>query len=112
MNYAYLFSMTLPNGNVFEREMMFKTYAIPNEWIVDGINSSSFDDFQRLVLDPSIDMGWTGAAESNTDASRYGKSIRRKTTLDEWSNDIYQDSNNSTDDFIRKATPSLMEGNN
>ncbi len=108
MNYAYMFSYTYPNGTLFERLMTFNSYVVPNDWIIDGVNSSVKDNFQWLVIDPSIDMGWTSASESNLDETRYGKSVRRKSTINIWGVPVYQDTNNSTNDFIERATPSLM----
>ncbi len=107
-NYAYMFSYTYPDGSLLERLMTFTSYAIPNEWVVDGVNSAVKDNFQWLVMDPSIDMGWTTASDSNSDATRYSKSVRRKSTLNSWGEPIYQDTNNSSVDFDHKTTPSLL----
>ncbi|WP_281232691.1 DUF4876 domain-containing protein [Flavobacterium gelatinilyticum] len=84
-------------------------YSIPNAWIIDAVNLSVESEFQWIVTAPSLDMGWTYCGKVDSDATRYGKSVRRK-TLSTASNGkkILKDTNNSTVDFSPEAKPSLM----
>ncbi|CAI2768224.1 DUF4876 domain-containing protein [Flavobacterium collinsii] len=84
-------------------------YSIPNTWIVDAVNLSVESEFQWIVTAPSLDKGWTYCGKVDSDATRYGKSVRRKalsTTSN--GNKILKDTNNSTLDFSPEAKPSLM----
>ena len=57
-----------------------------------------------LVTAPSLDLGWTYCGSVDQDASRYGKSVRRKvasTTADGIV--LLQDTNNSAADFEAEA---------
>lgn len=84
-------------------------YSIPNSWIIDAVNLSVESEFQWIVTAPSLDMGWTYCGKVDSDATRYGKSVRRK-TLSTTSNGkkILKDTNNSTLDFSPEVKPSLM----
>lgn len=53
-------------------------YKIPNSWILDAVNCSIKSEFVWLVTSPSLDLGWTYCGTVDKDASRYGKSVRRK----------------------------------
>lgn len=85
-------------------------YKIPNTWIIDAVNLSVESEFKWIVTAPSLDMGWTYCGKVDSDATRYGKSVRRK-TLSTASNGkkILKDTNNSTVDFTPEAKPSLMK---
>ncbi|MFW0735683.1 DUF4876 domain-containing protein [Flavobacterium sp. T12S277] len=84
-------------------------YSIPNTWIVDAVNLSVESEFQWIVTAPSLDKGWTYCGKVDSDATRYGKSVRRK-ALSTTSNGkkILKDTNNSTLDFSPEVKPSLM----
>ncbi|GJH40699.1 DUF4876 domain-containing protein [Capnocytophaga sp. HP1101] len=74
-------------------------YKIPNEWIIDAVNSSVKSTFQWIITDPSIDAGYTYIATVASDKTRYGKSVRRKVLSENNGKTIFKDTNNSTDDF-------------
>lgn len=86
-------------------------YEIPNTWIVDGMNNAVPDKLLQMLTSPSIDAGWTGVGTYWNDAERLGKSVRRK-VLGKMENgkNMYKDTNNSTEDFIKNAEPSLKNG--
>ncbi len=86
-------------------------YEIPNTWIVDGMNNAVPDKLLQMLTSPSIDAGWTGVGTFWNDAERLGKSVRRK-VLGKMENgkNMYKDTNNSTEDFIKNAEPSLKNG--
>ncbi len=84
-------------------------YKISNDYIIDAVNLSVEESYEWLVTAPQLDMGWSYAGRTNSDATRYGKSVLRKilsTTAD--GKVIYQDTNNSTKDFIPEAKPTLF----
>ncbi|MDD2436008.1 MAG: DUF4876 domain-containing protein [Massilibacteroides sp.] len=74
-------------------------YKIPNEWIEDAVNLSVESEFQWIVTDPSLDMGWTYSGTIDKDPERYGKSVQRKVagTID--GREVLMDTNNSKLDF-------------
>lgn len=103
---AYEYSYDRGSGSV----RTVSAYQIPNEWIVDAVNLSVESEFQWIVTDPSLDMGWTYCGTISGDDNRYGKSVRRKVaSTTEDGRKILQDTNNSTDDFQPEAPLSLAE---
>ncbi|WP_316746886.1 DUF4876 domain-containing protein [Pedobacter gandavensis] len=104
--YDYSYSL-LVNGVVYPMDQ--EEYKIPNSWIIDAVNLSVQSEFQWIVTDPSLDMGWTFCGKIASDKTRYGKSVRRKvlSTTPE-GRVILKDTNNSSLDFDAEAKPSLM----
>lgn len=86
-------------------------YAIPNSWIIDAENNSVPTKFIHTLTSASIDSGWTSVGATDSDANRYGKSVRRKIS-GQMSNgrNMYTDTNNSSNDFTKDAVPSLKDG--
>ena len=85
-------------------------YKIPNSYIIDAVNLSVAAKFEWILTSPQLDMGWTYCGKVDSDATRYGKSVIRKVlTTNPDGRVIYQDTNNSTVDFIAEATPSLQK---
>lgn len=86
-------------------------YKIPNAWIIDGVNSAVDATWEHNPLPSSIDSGFTGCGTTDSDVNRFGKSIRRKAigTMENGKT-LYKDTNNSTSDFTKYATPSLGNG--
>lgn len=76
-----------------------KSYMIPNEWIVDGVNLAPSETFQWLTMSDKLDAGYTYVAPTGSDVTRFGKSVRRKTKAILNGRRLLQDTNNSTDDF-------------
>ena len=104
LNNKYTATYTFTFGD-FSREMTTETYKVPNAWIVDAVGCAPRDEFQWLVIDPSLDAGWTWCAENNSDKNRYNTAVVRKTG----SNGKLQDTNNSTQDFTPHTTPSMLQ---
>lgn len=104
LNNKYTATYTFTFGD-FSREMTTETYKVPNAWIVDAVGCSPRDEFQWLVIDPSLDAGWTWCAENNSDKTRFDKAVVRKTGID----GKLLDTNSSTNDFTACAKPSLMQ---
>lgn len=82
-----------------------KAYKVPNEWMLDAVNLSVLEGGFSLSFDSSLDAGFTYCSEKKNDDTKYGKSVRRH-RLDSGK---LADTNNSTNDFTPRATPSLME---
>lgn len=104
--YEYEYDMILPQG-VFPMEG--KGYKIPNEWIVDAVNLSVESKYVWNLVVPELDEGWTNCGKIDHDKKRYNKScIRKVQTVLRDGRTILQDTNNSTEDFIPEARPSMM----
>jgi len=79
------------------------SYLVPNAWVVDGINCGVEEEYGNPAFNASIDAGYTGCGKVDKDPDRFGKSAIRKSE-----NGKLVDTNNSTNDFTRDATPSLQ----
>lgn len=85
-------------------------YKIPNSYIIDAVNLSVESSFEWILTAPQLDMGWTYCGKVDADATRFGKSVLRKVlTTNPDGRIIYQDTNNSSVDFIPESKPSLMK---
>ena len=89
--------------------MQRQALKIPNNWIVDAVNLSTKKGFEWIVTAPSLDAGYTYVANDEKDASRYGKSVRRKVLSQNNGKTVFKDTNNSTDDFEILNTPTLKK---
>ena len=89
--------------------MQRQALKIPNNWIVDAVNLSTQSGFEWIVTAPSLDAGYTYVANDEKDASRYGKSVRRKVLSENNGKPIFKDTNNSTEDFEILTTPTLKK---
>ncbi len=86
-------------------------YKIPNTWIIDGVNCAVDATWEHNALASSVDSGFTGCGTTDQDVERFGKSVRRNViSTMENGKPLYKDTNNSTVDFIKYATPSLQNG--
>ena len=54
--YTYSYVMVLPAGT-FPMEQT--AYKVPNEWIIDAVNTSVQSEYVWNVTAPSLDRGWT-----------------------------------------------------
>ena len=96
--------------NVIGESQDKNAYQVTNAWIIDAVNISNKAQYAWNVVDASLDTGFTYCGEVASDKNRYNKSVRRKvlsTTPD--GRKILKDTNNSTEDFEAKATPSLKQ---
>ena len=80
------------------------SYLIPNAWVVDGINCGVEEDYGNPAFNATIDAGYAGCGTVDKDPNRFGKSTIRKSA-----DGKLVDTNNSTNDFTRDATPSLKK---
>lgn len=74
-------------------------YKIPNEWIMDAVNVSNENKFKMIATSEELDKGYTGGLKNN-DPGRFGTCVRRKVLSDK----KLQDTNNSSEDFLRGQT--------
>lgn len=106
-DYEYLYTYDFVFKGV-TYPMSGDSYKVPNEWVIDAVNLSVQSVYQWLVMDSSLDMGWTHCGSVDKDPTRYGKSVRRKVaSTTSAGRNILKDTNNSTEDFNADATPSL-----
>ncbi|WP_277064506.1 DUF4876 domain-containing protein [Prevotella aurantiaca] len=83
--------------------MTTNAYFIPNAWIIDAVNLSYKDnDHQWRVMSILLDKGYTYCSDNKNDKSGIGTAVVRK-----MANGKYADTNNSTEDFTPKATPTV-----
>lgn len=84
-------------------------YKIPNEWVVDAVEFRGYRyEFAWPVFDPSLDISYTYCGDLNAGSIEFGTAVRRKvasTTAE--GRTIYQDTNNSAEDFERNVVPSM-----
>lgn len=106
-NRKYDFSYINSAGNVTKRSV----YSIPNSWIIDGVNNSVPTKFVHTLTSPSIDAGWTSSGTIDSDPNRFGKSVRRKIIGKMGAGkNLYMDTNNSSNDFVKDSEASLKNG--
>lgn len=106
---VYDFSYPFVMGDM-SFDMEESAYKIPNEWIIDAVNLSVKSEFKWIVTDPSVDRGWTYTGSFEGDASRFGKSVKRKVlSTSALGHPLLKDTNDSSSDFEAAAVPSLKK---
>ena len=103
-DYAYTAEYTF-TFNEYSFPMSTDTYKVPNSWILDAVNLSVESEFQWIVTSSALDAGWTYCGKVDRDQTRYNKAVIRKQGAD----GKYVDTNNSTNDFIPEAQPTLLK---
>ena len=99
--------MVLPAGT-FPMEQT--AYKVPNEWIIEAVNTSVQSEYVWNVTAPSLDRGWTHCGTIDHDKTRYFKSVRRKMLyLTRDGRRVLKDTNDSSADFNTECVPSLIE---
>ena len=105
--YDYEYQLVTATGSF---DMSGNAYKIPNSAIVDVVNCSPQTTYVWNVTSPALDCGWTYCALNNSDKTRFFTSVRRKMLyLNDEGNPVLKDTNNSTDDFNARVTPSEIE---
>lgn len=105
--YTYNYTQVTVAG---EFPMTQSAYRLPNEWIVDVVNSSVESVYAWNVSSAQLDCGWTGCGTTDNDKSRFFRSIRRKLLyITDSGRVVLKDTNNSTEDFNRMCIPSEIE---
>lgn len=98
--YYYIFHS--PNSSDYE--MPIKGYFVPNEWVLDAVNTGGRNTFGMAPWGTSLDAGYTWCGTEDSDPDRFNKSVIRKTGAD----GKLVDTNNSSNDFTPNTTPSLL----
>lgn len=98
--YYYIFHS--PNGS--DSKMPIKGYFVPNEWVLDAVNTGGRNTFGMAPWGTSLDAGYTWCGTEDSDPDRFNKSVIRKTGAD----GKLVDTNNSSNDFTPNTTPSLL----
>lgn len=98
--YYYIFHS--PNGSDYETPI--KGYFVPNEWVLDAVNTGGRNTFGMAPWGTSLDAGYTWCGTEDSDPDRFNKSVIRKTGAD----GKLVDTNNSSNDFTPNTTPSLL----
>jgi len=86
------------------RDILAGNYLVPNELVIDGVNCGVEQFLGDLAFNATVDAGYTGCGSVDSDPARYGTSARRNAN-----GELLADTNNSTNDFTRSATPTFME---
>lgn len=91
------------NNDVNGKLMTQKAYFLPSAWIIDAVNVDMKDNPHDWNIIPvSMDNGFTYCSDNAKDKSGIGTAVVRK-----MKNGKYVDTNNSTNDFTPKATPTV-----
>ena len=98
--YYYIFHLPDGSGN----KMPIKGYFVPNEWVLDAVNTGGRNTFGMAPWGTSLDAGYTWCGTEDSDPDRFNKSVIRKTGAD----GKLVDTNNSSNDFTPNTTPSLL----
>lgn len=93
-----------PNGSDYTMPLR-NCYRVPNEWVLDAVNTGCRDEYYIAPWDASLDAGYAWCGTADGDADRFGKSVIRKTGSD----GKLIDSNNSTNDFESNTKASLIK---
>ena len=105
--YTYDYTIVVPAGTFPTSQ---SASQLPHTWIVDVVNCSVAAEYEWNVSDPSLDMGWTNCGTIDHDKTRYFHAVRRKLAgFSATGTPIFQDTNNSTEDFNAMVTPSEIE---
>lgn len=91
-----------PNGSDYPMPLR-NCYRVPNEWVLDAVNTGCRDNYYIGPWDASLDAGYAWCGTVDADPERFGKSVIRKS-----SGGKLVDTNNSSDDFNSNATASLI----
>ncbi len=59
-------------------DMSNACYLVPNEWIVDCVNTCPRTAYQWLVVSSALDAGRSYVGETGADPNRFGKCVRRR----------------------------------
>lgn len=100
-NHSLVPTYTATNGRVMKSNQV----QVPNSWILDAVNLGQADDFDWFVISEALDAGFAAGRQNSGDTGQVGTSVIRKQDA----NGKYVDTNNSTNDFLTRQTPSLKK---
>ena len=80
-----------------------KSYLVPNDWIIDGVNLSNKEVWLYGALSPKIDISYASISDIEKDPNRFGwKFSRRVASTTPEGRRILLDTNDSATDFVLK----------
>ena len=86
------------------KDMQNEGYKVPNEWIVDAVNTGLKDEFEWNIVSPKLDQGFTYCFNKQTDKNTEAYSVIRRSFGGK-----LIDTNNSTNDFLPLQKPTLVK---
>ena len=86
------------------KDMQHEGYKVPNEWIVDAVNTGLKDEFEWNIVSPKLDQGFTYCFNKQTDKNTEAYSVIRRSFGGK-----LIDTNNSTNDFLPLQKPTLVK---
>ncbi len=101
--YACTFTYTGSTGKPMTQK---DRRAIPNEWILDGVNLASKNKMQSLQLGSAVDMSYYNVVDNYNSLPdvAYHNFVRRQAGISPAGNIILQDTDDSANDFETKLT--------
>lgn len=91
------------------KEMPDKAYKIPLDWIQDVVILGIKDKVDWRFVPETLDAGYTGCLDSMGDKTAHGTAVIRKVDREANGRKYLKDTNNSSEDFSRRVTPSLKK---
>lgn len=95
--------------NDIVKEMPDKAYKIPLDWISDVVILGIKDKVDWRFIPDTFDAGYTGCLDSFDDKTGHGTAVIRKVDREANGRKYLKDTNNSSEDFNRRVTPSLKK---
>lgn len=92
-----------PNGSDYTLPLR-NAYRVPNDWVLDAVNTGCRDAYYIAPWDASLDAGYAWCGTTDGDPERFGKAVIRKSTSD----GRLVDTNNSSSDFDSNVRASLL----
>ena len=92
-----------PNGSDYTLPLR-NAYRVPNDWVLDAVNTGCRDAYYIAPWDASLDAGYAWCGTTDGDPERFGKAVIRKGTSD----GRLVDTNNSSSDFDSNVRASLL----
>lgn len=92
-----------PNGSDYELPLR-NAYRVPNDWVLDAVNTGCRDAFYIAPWDASLDAGYAWCGTTDKDPERFNKAVIRKSGSD----GKLVDTNNSSNDFESNTPASLI----
>lgn len=107
--YKATYPITIPSTGAV-MTMNKSAYFIPNTSVIDVVNIAPKDNYAWNVTSPALDCGHAWVATNSADKTCFFHSVRRKMLyLNDNGNPVLKDTNNSTEDFNSRVTPSEIE---
>ena len=102
-NYYKEYHYTATNG----KEMTKKGYDVPVAWVLEAVMVGN-TGFERIAAAAGLDRSYATTGIAGTDKTRFGRSFIRKVASSTGSYTVYQDTDDSANDFTF-TTPSLKK---